>query len=129
MKKIIFLSAILFTLITFVKAQSSANETAPVMTFEKTVHDYGTIKKGSDGSVDFIFKNTGKEPLILSKPRSNCGCTVPDWPQEPIMPGQSNKITVTYNTQLVGPINKQVTIISNAVNSPVVLQIKGTVVE
>ncbi len=111
------------------KAQTATTETAPVITFVKTVHDYGTIKKGSDGSYDFVFTNTGKEPLMLSKPRSNCGCTVPDWPKEPIMPGQSNKIKVTYNTALVGPINKQVTIISNAINSPVVLQIKGTVVE
>ena len=129
MKKLIVISTILFALFSYAKAQNSLTETAPVMTFDKTIHDYGTIKKGADGSYEFVFKNTGKEPLILSKPRSNCGCTVPDWPQEPIMPGQTNKITVTYNTQLVGPINKQVTVISNAVNSPIVLQIKGTVTE
>lgn len=119
----------IIALVLYANAQSSSNETGPVITFEKTVHDYGTIKKGADGSYDFEFKNTGKEPLILSKPRSNCGCTVPDWPQEPIMPGQSSKIKVTYNTNLVGPINKQVTVISNAANSPVVLQIRGTVTE
>jgi hypothetical protein len=129
MKKSGLLLIIVFAISLAGKAQTATTETAPVMTFEKTVHDYGTIKKGSDGSYDFVFTNTGKEPLILSKPRSNCGCTVPDWPQEPIMPGQSNKIKVTYNTALVGPINKQVTIISNASNSPIVLQIKGTVVE
>lgn len=129
MKRILFASVIIFAFVFYSNAQNSTNETTPLMTFEKTVHDYGTIKKGSDGSYEFVFKNTGKEPLILSKPRSNCGCTVPDWPQEPIMPGQSNKIKVTYNTNLVGPINKQVTVISNAANSPVVLQIKGTVTE
>jgi hypothetical protein len=129
MKKIGLLFLLVFAISLAGKAQTATNETAPVMSFEKTVHDYGTIKKGSEGSYDFVFTNTGKEPLILSKPRSNCGCTVPDWPQEPIMPGQSNKIKVTYNTALVGPINKQVTIISNASNSPIVLQIKGAVVE
>jgi len=112
-----------------VSAQTEAQETVAVMTFTETVHDYGTIKKDSDGSYEFKFTNTGNEPLILSKPRSNCGCTVPEWPQEPIMPGQSNVIKVTYNTKILGPINKQVTILSNASNSPVVLQIKGNVTE
>ncbi len=129
MKELFFLFAIFFALTIHSNAQVSADDTAPVITFEKTTHDYGTIKKGADGTYEFVFKNTGKEPLILSKPRSNCGCTVPDWPQEPIMPGQSNKIKVTYNTNLIGVFNKQVTIISNASNSPVVLQIKGTVQE
>ncbi len=129
MKKICFVLTVLFATVLYSNGQTSTNESAPVMTFEKTLHDYGTIKKGSDGSYDFVFTNTGKEPLILSKPRSNCGCTVPDWPQQPIMPGQSNKIKVTYNTNIVGPINKQVTVISNASNSPIVLQIKGTVTE
>jgi hypothetical protein len=110
-------------------AQTSSNETAPVMTFEKTVHDYGTINKGADAAYEFVFTNTGKEPLILSRPRSNCGCTVPQWPQQPIMPGQSDKIKVTYDSNRLGAINKQVTVMSNATNSPIVLQIKGSVVE
>jgi len=129
MKKISLLLIVFFTITLAGKAQTAVTETGPTMTFEKTVHDYGNVTKGGDGSYDFVFTNTGKEPLILSRPRSNCGCAVPEWPQEPIMPGQSNKIKVTYNTALVGLINKQVTIISNATNSPVVLQIKGTVVE
>jgi hypothetical protein len=129
MKKIIFVLTAFFALTFYSQAQTSTNETAPVMTFEKNVHDYGTIKKGSDGTCEFVFTNTGKEPLILSKPRSNCGCTVPDWPQQPIMPGQSNSIKVTYDTNRLGLINKQVTIMSNALNSPIVLQIKGTVTE
>jgi len=129
MKKIILILTIVFATASFGFAQSSGGESAPVMTFEKTVHDYGSVKKGDDGTYEFKFTNTGKEPLILSKPRSNCGCTVPEWPQQPIMPGQSATIKVTYNTQIVGPINKQVTVISNALNSPIVLQIKGTVAE
>lgn len=121
---VIFISSIMM-----VSAQTEVQETVAVMTFTETVHDYGTIKKDSDGSYEFKFTNTGNEPLILSKPRSNCGCTVPEWPQEPIMPGQSNVIKVTYNTKILGPINKQVTVLSNASNSPVVLQIKGNVTE
>jgi hypothetical protein len=104
------------------------NPNAPEISFEKVVHDYGTIFQGADGACEFKFTNTGKEPLILSKPQSSCGCTVPTWPQEPILPGKSDVIKVTYNTQNIGPINKTVTVTSNAKTNRVVLSIKGTVV-
>ena len=104
------------------------NPNAPEISFEKTVHDYGTIIQGADGTCEFKFTNTGKEPLILSKPQSSCGCTVPTWPQEPILPGKSDVIKVTYNTHNIGGINKTVTVSSNAKTSRVVLSIKGTVI-
>ena len=103
------------------------NPNAPEIVFDKIVHDYGTIFQGADGTCEFKFTNTGKEPLILSKPQSSCGCTVPTWPQEPILPGKSDVIKVTYNTQNIGPINKTVTVTSNAKTNRVVLSIKGTV--
>jgi hypothetical protein len=103
------------------------NPNAPEISFDKVVHDYGTIMQGADGACEFKFTNTGKEPLILSKPQSSCGCTVPTWPQEPILPGKSDVIKVTYNTQNIGPINKTVTVSSNAKTSRIVLSIKGTV--
>jgi hypothetical protein len=105
-----------------------ANPNAPEISFDKVVHDYGTIFQGGDGACEFKFTNTGKEPLILSKPQSSCGCTVPTWPQEPILPGKSDIIKVTYNTQNMGPINKTVTVTSNAKTNRVVLSIKGTVI-
>jgi hypothetical protein len=104
------------------------NPNAPEISFEKTVHDYGTIVQGSDGTCEFKFTNTGKEPLILSKPVSSCGCTVPTWPQEPILPGKSDVIKVTYNTNTVAPINKTITVYSNGKTNRVVLSIKGNVV-
>ena len=103
------------------------NPNAPEISFDKTVHDYGTIVQGADGTCEFKFTNTGKEPLILSKPQSSCGCTVPTWPQEPILPGKSDAIKVTYNTQNIGPINKTITVTSNAKTNRIVLSIKGTV--
>lgn len=106
----------------------ATNPNAPEITFEKTVHDYGTIVKGSDGTCEFNFTNTGKEPLILSKPISSCGCTVPTWPKEPILPGKSDVIKVTYNTRTIGTINKTVTVYSNAQTNKVMLSIKGKVV-
>ena len=109
-------------------ATPADNPNAPEIAFDKTVHDYGTIIQGSDGTCEFKFTNTGKEPLILSKPISSCGCTVPTWPQEPILPGKSDVIKVTYNTNNIGPINKSVTVYSNAKTNRVVLSIKGQVV-
>ena len=94
--------------------------------FVKTVHDYGTVIQGGNGECEFEFKNTGKEPLVLSNVRSSCGCTVPSWPKEPIMPGKTGTIFVKYNTERVGPISKTVTVSSNA-GEDVVLRIQGQV--
>ena len=101
----------------------------PEITFKKTTHNYGEIYVGSDGKCEFEFVNTGNEPLILNKPKSSCGCTVPTWPREPILPGESNKVVVTYNTHHPGSFNKTVTIYSNAANNKsVVLRIRGKVI-
>lgn len=102
-------------------------EPAPSITFKQLVHNYGNIYKGDNGAFAFKFVNSGNEPLILSRPRSSCGCTVPSWPKEPIMPGDSGKIKVTYNTHIMGAFNKTVTVYSNA-PKPIVLRIKGRVI-
>jgi len=96
--------------------------------FEKDVHDYGTLKQGGNGVYEFVFTNTGNAPLILSNVKGSCQCTVPSWPKEPIAAGKSAVITVKYNTDRVGAINKSVTINSNAVNEPTkVIRIKGNI--
>jgi hypothetical protein len=103
------------------------NPNAPEISFDKMVHDYGTIPFGGDGVCTFTFTNTGKEPLILQQPQSSCGCTVPTWPKEPVLPGGSSEIQVTYNTKKAGPINKTITVRSNAKTNTVVLRITGKV--
>lgn len=103
------------------------NPNAPEMTFETDVHDYGTIKQGADGNCEFKFKNTGKEPLIISNAKGSCGCTVPTYPKEPIMKGQTGLIKVHYDTKRVGAFTKTVTINSNAKNDTKTLTIKGVV--
>lgn len=140
MKRVILsLSIILFAFVTL-QAQTTAqpavaqpavavNPNAPVITFSNIVHDYGTIYKGGDGNCEFEFKNTGIEPLILSNCQSSCGCTVPDWPKEPILKGKSAVIKVKYATERLGAINKTITVTSNASNSPIVLKIIGNVIE
>lgn len=108
-------------------AVKADNPNAPEMTFEKEIHDYGTIKQGADGGCEFKFKNTGKEPLVISNARGSCGCTVPTWPKEPIMKNQTGTIKVHYDTKRVGAFTKTVTIESNSKTNPKVLTIKGTV--
>ena len=133
MQKIISSFVLLFFAAFTLQAQDNTQATppdpnAPEITFDKTVHDYGTLVQGADGTCEFKFTNSGKEPLILSKPVSSCGCTVPTWPQEPVLPGKSDVIKVTYATHNVGPINKTITVNSNAKTARVVLSIKGNVV-
>jgi hypothetical protein len=99
----------------------------PDISFENTVHDYGTIEKGANGDCEFRFTNTGDEPLILSDVRASCGCTTPSWPREPIAPGANGTIKVHYDTQRVGGISKTVTVTSNGKTDRVVLRITGTV--
>lgn len=116
--------------------EQEGSKNAPVITFEErfydngsVVYDYGDIEKGSDGLCYFVFSNTGKEPLIIEKATSSCGCTVPNPPLYPILPGQKDSISVKYNTNNVGVIGKTVTIISNATNSNQQMRIKGKVVD
>ena len=99
----------------------------PVLTFEEEVIDYGEIKKNADGNRVFKFTNTGTTPLIISKTKGSCGCTVPTYDKEPIMPGKSGEIRVKYATNRVGRFSKTVTITSNASEPKKIVRIKGEV--
>lgn len=139
MKKIIlsFGAAFCFTLAAIAQTATPAGPVGSTgstivsgaeITFDKDVHDFGNMKQGGDATYEFKFKNTGTEPLVISNARGSCGCTVPQWPQEPIKPGASSTIKVTYDSKRVGPINKSVTITSNAGNEPTkVLRITGNI--
>ena len=96
--------------------------------FKEETHDFGEIPEGPLGETDFEFKNTGKKPIVISDAHGSCGCTVPTWPKEPILPGKKGVIHVAYTTNgRQGPIMKDVTINSNAKQQPMVLHIRGTV--
>ena len=136
MKKLILSLLLVFGVTFGVMAQNNkpATQTKSVgtqaeITFDKIVHDYGEIAKGGNGETSFTYKNTGKAPLVLSNVRSSCGCTVPSWSKEPLMPGQSASIRVKYNTANAGPINKSITVESNAKTNRVILNIKGKVLD
>lgn len=108
-------------------AVTPQNPNAPEMKFETDVIDYGTVEYNGNGVREFKFKNTGKEPLIISRAKGSCGCTVPTWPKEPIMPGDESVIKVKYATNRPGRFTKTVTITSNAKTPTKRLTIKGTV--
>ena len=91
-------------------------------------HDFGELPEGPDAHYKFVFTNAGKEPLIIQNASGSCGCTVPDWPKQPVLPGKTSEINVTYHTQgRVGPFMKDVYIQSNAGADRYTLHIKGTV--
>ena len=109
-------------------AGSFAVASAQTISFDKTVLDYGTVKVGADGHRFFTVKNTGDKPLIISRVQASCGCTTPEWSQEPIMPGKTSQIKVGYNTALVGPFTKIIEVFSNdGDNSRSTITIKGDV--
>ena len=94
-----------------------------------TTWAYGTIEKATTGVRFFKFNNTGQAPLVISNAKGSCGCTVPSYPKEPIMPGESGFIKVKYDTKRVNPIRKTITVTSNADRPTVALKIKGTVID
>ncbi|MBL7782186.1 MAG: DUF1573 domain-containing protein [Bacteroidetes bacterium] len=106
---------------------SAQTTNGAVMTFDVTTIDYGTIEKGGDPIRKFKFTNTGNEPLIVKAAKGSCGCTVPTYPKEPIMPGESNVIEVRYDTQRVGAFTKTVTLTTNEASDTHTLTIKGEV--
>lgn len=137
MKKILVLISFPILISNFSLAQTAKENAAnPVVAgstsnadikFNKTTHDFGTIKWGGNSDCEFIVTNTGKEPLILSNCQGSCGCTVPTCPKEPILPGKSAIIKIHYDSKRPGPINKQVTVQSNAKSGAQILKIVGTV--
>lgn len=101
---------------------------AQTITFDKTTYEYGAIKPNSDGTRFFNVTNTGDKPLIISNVKPSCGCTTPEFSQDPILPGKSAKIKVGYNTAGVGSFNKMIEVFSNdPVNSRSIIYIKGDV--
>ena len=123
MKKITLLAtAFLFTLA--VTAQTKADDVIKVNTAK---HDFGKIKQGVP--VDFVFevKNISDKPVVVESTNASCGCTTPEKPTEPIMPGESGKIKVQYNAAAVAPFTKDVYIKLVGIDQPKTVQITGEV--
>lgn len=105
------------------------NTNAGILKFDTETIDYGTIAQNTDGKRTFKFKNTGNAPIIISKVKASCGCTVATKPNHPIMPGETAEIGVKYATNRIGAFSKSITITSNAKESIKVVRIKGKILK
>lgn len=123
-------------LIGFVVAGLTVSQTAsaqavlgPKLTFENNTVDFGEVEYSGNGERVWKFKNTGKEPLTITNAKGSCGCTVPEYPKEAIMPGKEGIIKIKYDTKRPGPINKTVTVTTNEAEgaNTHVINVKGTV--
>jgi hypothetical protein len=101
---------------------------SPVMKFKNTEYDFGTLNEGDVVETTFKFKNTGKSELIITGAKSSCGCTIPQWPKEPVMPGKEAEIKVKFNTRgKHEKQQKQITLTTNTSKGKEVLYIKAFV--
>jgi hypothetical protein len=123
MKKIILLaSAFVFSLA--VMAQTKADDVLKVNT---ETHSFGKIKQGTPVTYFFELTNKSDKPLVVENASASCGCTVPEKPSQPIMPGKTDKLKVVYNAAAVGPINKDVYIKLAGIDEQKVVHITGEV--
>ncbi len=140
MKTMIWISAILLVMNfpavvaqTTAKLNTPATETkaktttGPVAMFDKTVYEFGELQQGVPQTATFTLSNEGKEPLIISSAKASCGCTNLQYEKDPILPGKSVPISVTYNAASPGNFIKTITVNTNASDQPVILSIKGIV--
>ncbi len=109
-------------------AQSDPADPGPKLSFDHEVHDFDTIPQGGDRRCEFVLTNVGEEPLVISNFQSSCGCLVPYYDKEPVLPGKSTILRARYDTNRIGPFRKSLILTTNAVDRPVVvLGIKGVV--
>ncbi len=109
---------------------STSTKGAAAITFKDGTYDFGKIKDGEKVSHDFVFENTGEAPLIILNATATCGCTVPEWPKEPIAVGGTAKITVVFDSAgKVGLQDKVVTILANTVPNTTQIHLIGEVTQ
>lgn len=126
MKKLLFTTLMFVCGVVFTYAQTSGKEAE--IKFDQLTHDFGTFsEKDATVSCIFSFTNTGNAPLVINQAVASCGCTVPDWPKQPIMPGKKGQIKVTYNGKgkFPGHFKKTVTVRTNGVTEMTRLYIEG----
>lgn len=115
-------------LVTNPKSAQSPSDKKPVLTFDKNEFDFGKILQGEVVSYTFHFKNTGNAPLLITGVEKSCGCTASDYPREPIQPGESGEIKITYDSKGHHGFQSKVLIVkSNTMPSQTAIRIKAEV--
>jgi len=123
MKKLLIASAALI----FSAALSAQEKFADHVKFKVEEHDFGKIKQGVPVTYDFAISNVGKTQVVVESATASCGCTTPVKPEQPIAPGESNKITAGFNAAAPGPFTKPITVKIAGVDETKVIVIKGEV--
>lgn len=101
----------------------------PNIQFDKEVHDFGMITQGERVNTEFSFTNSGETNLIISDARGSCGCTVPEWPKQPISPGGRGVLKVAFNSEgKSGLQEKTITVVTNCEPATRVVRIKANIV-
>ena len=109
---------------------ATEKKSGAMLTPDEQRYDFGTITQGEVAEHTFTFRNTGTEPLVISNVGVSCGCTVPEYSKEPVLPGKSGKITARFNSAgKLGMQNKVLTVSSNSAGGEVQLTMAGTVKE
>lgn len=119
MKKMLMIAALLVSAVSvYAQSATTASQNGPVITWDKSTHDFGNMVQGEVVEHTFKFTNTGNEPLVITNVQVSCGCTTPKgWPRDPVMPGGSGELTVAFNSAgKMGAQTKPVIIVSNAIN-------------
>ena len=112
------------------KAEMINKEQPAKITFEETKYMFGKVASGEEMVHAFKFTNDGESPLIITDVQTSCGCTVPEWPKEPIAPGDGGEILVKFSSTFVGPTRKAITIAANTYPETLTkIHIEGEVVE
>lgn len=108
--------------------RDEAAKQVPVMSFEKSEHDFGTIEQGTPQETVFKFTNTGDGPLIITDATSSCGCTVPTYPKNtPVAPGETGEMVVKFNGSGQNQVTKTITVKANTAKGSEILRIKAFV--
>lgn len=123
MKKLLIASVALFSSVALLAQEKFVDH----VKFKTEEHDFGKIKQGVPVTYDFAISNVGKAPVVVESATASCGCTTPVKPEQPIMPGDANKITAGFNAAAPGPFTKQITIKLAGVDEVKLITIKGEV--
>ncbi|MEP7263193.1 MAG: DUF1573 domain-containing protein [Bacteroidota bacterium] len=111
-------------------ANGDAEKKLPEFSFTETNFDFGTITSGEVLTHEFVFKNTGNADLVISQANGSCGCTVPEYPKDPIPPDEKGTIKVTFNSEgQGGQVAKTITLLANTIPSTKVLTISAEVIK
>jgi hypothetical protein len=99
-----------------------------VLKFKEETHKFGKVPQGTPVTHEFVFTNTGTDPVVISNVTVSCGCTTPIWSKSPVLPGKTGTVKATFNAAAAGAFNKPVTVFSNTEGGSITLYLNGEVV-